>query len=75
MVWLSFMLDKQIGGAGPALFHLTNLLLHIGCALLLFLILTRMTGFPWRSGFVALLFAIHPLHVESVARSPSGRMC
>lgn len=67
MVWLSFMLDRQIGGPGPSLFHLTNLLLHIACTLLLFLILTRLTGSSWRSGFVALLFAIHPLHVESVA--------
>jgi len=51
----------------PAGFHLTNLLLHIANTLLLFGLLTAMTGSPRRSGFVAALFALHPLHVESVA--------
>ena len=67
VVWLSYMLDRQVFGQGAWGFHLTNLLLHIANVLLLFLVLQIMTGKPWRSAFVALLFAIHPLHVESVA--------
>jgi len=45
----------------------TNLLLHLASVVLLFVVLTRMTGKLWQSGFVAALFAIHPLHAESVA--------
>ena len=67
LTWLSFMLDSEFYGLNPGGYHLTNLLLHITNALLLFIILKRMTGALWRSGFVAALFAIHPLHVESVA--------
>ena len=67
LVWLSYMLDHQLYGLKPYGYHLTNLLLHIANTLLLFLIFRRMTGSLWRSGFVAALFAIHPLHVESVA--------
>jgi len=67
LTWLSFMLDFELYGLNPGGYHLTNLLLHIANALLLFFILKRMTGALWRSGFVAALFAIHPLHVESVA--------
>jgi len=67
LVWLSYMADRQLYGPGPLGYHATNLLLHILNTLLLFLVLARMTGLPWRSGFVAALFAIHPLHVESVA--------
>jgi len=52
---------------GPGGHHLTNLLLHLGSTLLLFLALKRMTGSLWPSAAVAALFAIHPLHVESVA--------
>jgi hypothetical protein len=66
-VWLSLMVDAEIYGLNPAGFHLTNLLLHIANTLLLFGLLTAMTGSPRRSGFVAALFALHPLHVESVA--------
>ena len=47
--------------------HLTNLLFHTANSVLLFLLLWRLTGAVWRSGFVAALFALHPLHVESVA--------
>ncbi|MFH0845143.1 MAG: glycosyltransferase family 39 protein, partial [Pseudomonadota bacterium] len=65
--WLSLMLDHEIYGLNPAGYHLTNLLLHILNTLLLFLILHRMTGALWRSAVVAALFALHPLHVESVA--------
>ena len=67
LTWLSLMLDFELYGLNPGGYHLTNLLLHITNALLLFLVLKRMTGTLWRSGFVAALFALHPLHVESVA--------
>jgi tetratricopeptide (TPR) repeat protein len=67
LTWLSHMLDCQLYGLKPAGHHLTNLLLHTASTLLLFLVLNRMTGAPWRSACVAALFAWHPLHVESVA--------
>jgi Flp pilus assembly protein TadD len=67
LTWLSLMLDASLGGVSPRVFHVTNLLLHAANAVLLFLVLLRMTGRPWRSGFVSVFFAIHPLHVESVA--------
>jgi uncharacterized membrane protein YqjE len=61
------MLDDQLYGATPGGFHLTNLFFHVANTLLLFLVLFRMTGAKLRSAFVAALFALHPLHVESVA--------
>jgi protein O-mannosyl-transferase len=64
---LSHMLDCQLYGLRPSGHHLTNLLFHIANAVLLFLLLWKMTGTVWRSGVVAALFALHPLHVESVA--------
>ena len=64
---LSHMLDCQLYGMRPWGHHLTSLLFHIANALLLFLLLRNMTGALWRSGIVAALFALHPLHVESVA--------
>ncbi|MDO8684799.1 MAG: tetratricopeptide repeat protein [Armatimonadota bacterium] len=67
LTWLSHMLDCQIFGLKPWGHHLTNLLFHILNTMLLFLVISRMTGYIWRSAFVAALFAIHPLHVESVA--------
>jgi Flp pilus assembly protein TadD len=67
LTWLSLMADVSIGGRSPAVFHATNVLLHIASTLLLFALLNSLTGMPWRSGFVAALFALHPLHVESVA--------
>jgi protein O-mannosyl-transferase len=67
LAWLSHMLDCQIYGAWAGGHHLTNVLLHIGSALLLFSVLDRMTNAIWRSAAVAALFAWHPLHVESVA--------
>ena len=67
LTWLSWMLDYQIFGLNPQGFHLINLLFHVMNTLLLFLILRRMTKKLWPSAFVAALFAIHPLHVESVA--------
>jgi Flp pilus assembly protein TadD len=67
LTWLSYMPEWRIYGANPFGYHLTNLLLHLANVLLLFLVLNRMTGSLWRSGFVAALFGIHPLRVESVA--------
>jgi len=67
LTWLSLMLDYQIFGLNPHGFHLVNLLFHVINTLLLFLIFRRMTKTLWPSAFVAALFAIHPLHVESVA--------
>ncbi len=67
LTWLSHMLDCELFGLNPKGHHLTSLLFHLVNSLLLFLILKQMTGAVWRSGFVAALFALHPLHVESVA--------
>jgi tetratricopeptide (TPR) repeat protein len=67
LTWLSHMLDCQLYGLNPSGHHLTSVLLHTANAVLLFLLLNRMTGGLWRSAFVAALFALHPLHVESVA--------
>jgi Flp pilus assembly protein TadD len=67
LTWLSLQLDAQLFGAQAWGFHLTNLVLHVVNVVLLFGILARITGATWRSAMVAALFAIHPLHVESVA--------
>ena len=67
LTWLSLQLDAQLFGPSPHGFHLTNLVLHAFNSLLLFAVLHRMTGALWRSATVAALFAVHPLHVESVA--------
>ncbi|MGP8201342.1 MAG: tetratricopeptide repeat protein [Limisphaerales bacterium] len=67
MVWLSYMLDYQFHALNPAGYHATNVLLHAANAMLLFLVLKRMTGAFWRSAMVAALFAWHATHVESVA--------
>ena len=67
LTWLSHMLDCQLYGLHPKGHHLTNVFLHLLNTLLLFFILQRMTGALWRSGLVAAFFALHPLHVESVA--------
>ncbi len=64
---LSHMLDCQLWGLNPAGHHFTNVILHTIAVLLLFLVLRQMTGALWQSAFVAAFFAIHPLHVESVA--------
>jgi len=67
LTWLSHMLDCQMFGLNPHGHHRTNLLFHMANSLLLFFIFNKMTGTIWRSAFVAALFALHPLHVESVA--------
>jgi protein O-mannosyl-transferase len=67
LTWLSLMLDVSLFGTGPAAPHLVNVLLHAANTVLVFAWLRRMTGAHWRSALVAALFALHPLHVESVA--------
>lgn len=67
LTWLSLMLDHQLYGLNAGGYHLTNLILHILSTLLLFRLFHRMTGAIWRSAFIAASFALHPLHVESVA--------
>lgn len=67
LTWLSHMLDCELYGLNPMGHHWTNLILHMANTILLFLVLKLMTGAIWRSAFVAALFALHPLHVESVA--------
>ncbi|HVM50683.1 MAG TPA: tetratricopeptide repeat protein [Candidatus Acidoferrum sp.] len=67
LTWLSIMLDCQLFGTRPAGHHAIDLLLHALNTVLLFLALQRMTGASGRSAFVAALFGVHPLHVESVA--------
>jgi tetratricopeptide (TPR) repeat protein len=64
---LSWMLDAELHGLDAGSFLVTNLLLHALASLALFAALARLTGNAWRSAFVAALFAVHPLHVESVA--------
>jgi tetratricopeptide (TPR) repeat protein len=64
---LSHMLDSELFGLDPRGPHIFNLLLHLANTLLLYLLLRRSTGRPWPTAFVAALFALHPLHVESVA--------
>jgi protein O-mannosyl-transferase len=64
---ISHMLDCQLYGLRAGWHHFTNVLLHTVVVILLFLALAKMTGAFWRSGFVAAVFAIHPLRVESVA--------
>jgi tetratricopeptide (TPR) repeat protein len=67
LTWLSHMASWQLFGPRAGLHHLVNVLLHVLSTLLLFALLRRMTRSHWRSAFVAGLFALHPLHVESVA--------
>jgi tetratricopeptide (TPR) repeat protein len=67
LTWLSHMLDWQLFGPKAGGHHLTNLIFHIANTLLLFIVLKQMTHRLWPSAFVAALFALHPLHVESVA--------
>jgi tetratricopeptide (TPR) repeat protein len=67
LTWMSHMLDCQLYGLDPRGHHATNVILHALNTLLLFVLFTSLTRAPWRSAVVALLFSIHPLHVESVA--------
>jgi hypothetical protein len=67
VTWLSHMADIEVFGLNPAGHHLTSLLLHIFNSVLVCLVLERLTGVFWPGACVAALFALHPLHVESVA--------
>jgi hypothetical protein len=67
VTWLSHMADVQFFGLNPRGHHLTNVFIHTVSSILLLLFLHRFTGSIWKSSFVAALFALHPLHVESVA--------
>ena len=67
LTWFSHMLDAQLFGGRAGGHHFTNVLLHIANSILTFLLLRQLTGAQWRSAIVAAFFALHPLHVESVA--------
>ncbi len=67
LTWLSLMGDYELYGLNAGGYHLTNVLLHAATTVLLFLLLTQMTGRVWPSALAAALFAVHPLRVESVA--------
>lgn len=67
LTWISHMADCQLYGLDAGGHHVTSVLIHGATAILLFLLLRQVTGFLWRSAFVAAIFAIHPLRVESVA--------
>jgi Flp pilus assembly protein TadD len=67
LTWISHMIDVQLFGLNPGGHHLINVLFHLANTVLLFFVLNRITQALWQSAFVAVLFALHPLHVESVA--------
>ena len=67
ITWLSHLTDVSLLGMAPGLHHLTNLLFHIANSLLMFSVFRIMTGKLWQSAFVAAMFALHPLRVQSVA--------
>ncbi|WP_214175835.1 tetratricopeptide repeat protein [Geomobilimonas luticola] len=67
LTWLSHMVDVELFGMDPRGHHLTSVAIHALSTVLLFLLLLRITGSRWHSSCVAVFFAIHPLHVESVA--------
>jgi protein O-mannosyl-transferase len=67
LTWLSLMLDCEFFGVKPGPMHLVNVFFHVANTILLFILLNRMTKGVWQSAFIAGLFALHPLHVESVA--------
>ena len=67
LTWLSILLDYELYGMNAGGYHLTNVLFHVLSTLLVFIVFRRLTGALWQSAFVAALFGLHPLHVESVA--------
>jgi tetratricopeptide (TPR) repeat protein len=67
LTWISYLADWSLYGKNPVGYHMTNVYLHAAGAVLLFLLFLYMTGFLGRSAMVAFLFALHPMHVESVA--------
>jgi len=68
LTWISHMTDVELFGLNAGAHHCANLAIHLAAALLLLAVLARLTGQIWRSAAVSLLFAVHPLHVESVVR-------
>jgi tetratricopeptide (TPR) repeat protein len=73
LTWISLQLGYELHGLAPAGFLLVNVALHALASALLFLALLRLTGATWPSAFVAAVFALHPLHVESVAWAASRK--
>jgi len=67
LTWLSHIIDCQLFGLNAGRHHLISLIFHVLNSVLLYVVFRKMTGATWQSGFVAALFALHPLHVESVA--------
>lgn len=67
LIWLSFLLDRQLFGLNPSVFHFINVFWHACNTLLIFFIFRKLTGRTWASAFLAVFFAVHPLRVESVA--------
>lgn len=67
VTWISHTIDARLYGLNPSGHHLTNLLIHVINTILLLVLLRKLTGSLWKSAFVAALFGVHPLHVESVA--------
>ena len=67
VTWISHMLDFDLFGLDPGKFHLINVLIHTASTMVLLRLLLKMTGRKWESTFVSFVFALHPLHVESVA--------
>jgi len=67
LTWISHMADVELFGLAPGWHHVSSLVFHVANSLLLLLVLRRMTGLLWPSALVSALFALHPLHVESVA--------
>jgi protein O-mannosyl-transferase len=67
ITWMSYLLDGQFFGINSTQQHIMNVVLHVANSILLYLVLRWMTAAPWPSALVAALFAVHPLHVESVA--------
>ena len=67
LCWLSYMVDTELFGTGPRGYHLSNIVYHTMATAILYLALSLMTGRPWLSSFVAAGFALHPMHIESVA--------
>jgi hypothetical protein len=66
LTWISYLLDRAWFNTAPGMMHVENILLHAGSSVLLFLMLEQSTAKGWRSAIVAGLFAVHPVHIESV---------
>jgi tetratricopeptide (TPR) repeat protein len=75
LTWISLHLDAALFGIDPAVYHVENVLLHLAAALVLLFAFARATGSPGASAFVAGVFALHPLHVESVAWVSQRKDC